>query len=140
MKFSTKGRYALRIMIDLAQNNNGEYIHLKDISRRQGITIKYMEQIMPYLTRAGYVRSSRGNNGGYRLTRDPGEYTVGEILRSAEGNLSPVSCLEDSPISCPRADECMSLAFWKGLDEVINDYADQVILKDLAFPEKKNAG
>lgn len=133
MKISTKGRYALRIMIDLAQHNSGEFIHLRDISLRQNITIKYMEQIMPYLTRSGFVRSSRGNNGGYCLTKDPSEYTAGDILRSAEGNLCPISCLEDQPNRCPRAEECLTLPFWTGMEKVINEYADSVSLADLAF-------
>ncbi|MBQ8663786.1 MAG: Rrf2 family transcriptional regulator, partial [Eubacterium sp.] len=90
MRVSTKGRYALRIMADLAMNNNGEYIRLKDISERQSITLKYMEQIMPALTKAGFVKSYRGNNGGYMLARKPEEYTAGEILRSAEGSLAPL--------------------------------------------------
>ena len=97
MKFSTKGRYALRIMADLAIHDNGEYIRLKDIAERQSITLKYMEQIMPLLTRAGYVRSYRGNNGGYMLARKPREYTVGEILRTTEGSLAPIPCIESVP-------------------------------------------
>ena len=97
MKVSTKGRYALRIMADLAIHNNGEYIRLKDISERQAVTLKYMEQIMPLLTRAGYVKSCRGNNGGYKLARRPEEYTAGEILRTTEGNLAPIPCIEDVP-------------------------------------------
>ncbi|MEZ3436962.1 MAG: Rrf2 family transcriptional regulator [Lachnospiraceae bacterium] len=131
MKISTKGRYALRIMIDLARQDSGEYIRLKDISARQGITLKYMEQIMPLLTRAGYVKGYRGNNGGYRLTRDPEEYTAGEILRTTEGNLVPVSCLKNTPNQCERKDECATLAFWEGLWKVIDDYVDSVTLADL---------
>ncbi len=131
MKFSTKGRYALRIMIDLAVNDNGEYIRLRDISERQGITVKYLEQIMPLLTRAGMVRSYRGNNGGYRLSRRPEEYTVGEILRTTEGNLAPIPCLEDEPNQCPRSQECTTLPFWEGMWRVINEYADSVKLADL---------
>ena len=105
MQISTKGRYALRIMIDLAENANGEYIRLKDISARQGITLKYMEQIMPMLTKAGYVRSYRGNNGGYMLAKKPEEYTAGEILRAAEGSLAPVGCIVDEPNACA---DCVS--------------------------------
>ena len=102
MKISTKGRYALRIMIDLAQHDEGEAIPLKEISERQGITLKYMEQIMPLLTRAGYVRSFRGNNGGYLLSKAPADYTVGMILRLTEGSLAPVACLEDGADICER--------------------------------------
>ena len=118
MKISTKGRYALRIMLDLAQNSKGEYIPLKDISSRQGITIKYMEQIVPMLTRAGLVRSLRGNNGGYMLSREPEEYTIGEILRCAEGSLAPIACLEDETNQCPRKEGCKTLAFWEGMRDL----------------------
>ncbi len=131
MKISTKGRYALRIMIDLAENENGEYIRLKDISERQEITLKYLEQIMPLLTKAGYVRSYRGNNGGYMLSRRPEEYTAGEILRTAEGSLSPIPCLDDQPNRCARSAECQTLDFWNGMYKVINEYADSVKLSDL---------
>lgn len=131
MKVSTKGRYALRIMADLAMHSNGEYIRLKDISERQAITLKYMEQIMPSLTKAGYVKSYRGNNGGYMLARKPEEYTVGEILRSTEGSLSPLACIEDTPNQCPRKEECTTLAFWEGLWKVINEYVDSITLADL---------
>ena len=131
MKVSTKGRYALRIMADLAMHSNGEYIRLKDISERQAITLKYMEQIMPSLTKAGYVKSYRGNNGGYMLARKPEEYTVGEILRSTEGSLSPLACIEDTPNRCPRKEECTTLAFWEGLWKVINEYVDGITLADL---------
>ena len=132
MKFSTRGRYALRVMLDMAANNTGEYIPLKDISNRQTISVKYLEQIMPLLTRAGYVASSRGNNGGYRLTRKPEEYTVGEILRTAEGSLAPIACLDDDTNQCPRSENCATLAFWDGLWKVTNKYIDSYTLADLA--------
>ena len=109
MKISTKGRYALRIMADLAIHDNGKYIRLKEISERQAITLKYLEQIMSLLTKAGYVKSYRGNSGGYMLARKPEEYTVGEILRTTEGSLSPIACLEDTPNRCPRNEECTTL-------------------------------
>lgn len=131
MKFSTKGRYALRIMADLAMNDNGEYIHLKDIAKRQSLTLKYMEQIMPLLTKAGCVKSYRGNNGGYMLAKKPEEYTAGEILRAAEGSLSPISCIEDIPNRCPRSEHCTSLLFWEGLRKVIDEYVDSISLADL---------
>lgn len=131
MKISTKGRYALRIMLDLAQNSDGEYIPLKEISSRQGITIKYMEQIVPMLTKAGLIRSLRGNNGGYMLSRKPEEYTVGEILRCAEGSLAPIACLEDETNQCPRSESCNTLVFWKGMRDVIYEYADSKTLGDL---------
>lgn len=131
MKISTKGRYALRIMIDLAEHMDGEYIRLKDISERQGITLKYLEQIMPLLTRAGYVRSYRGNNGGYRLAKSPQEYTLGDILRTTEGSLAPVPCIEDEPNQCPRYEGCTTVSFWEGMWKVINEYADSVTLADV---------
>lgn len=131
MKISTKGRYALRIMADLAIHDNGEYIRLKDIAERQSITLKYLEQIMPLLTKAGYVKSCRGNNGGYMLARKPKEYTAGEILRTTEGSLSPIACIEDQPNRCPRKEKCTTLSFWEGLWQVINEYVDHVTLADL---------
>lgn len=137
MKVSTKGRYALRIMVDLAEHNSGEYIRLKDISERQGITLKYMEQIMPLLTKAGYVRSYRGNNGGYMLAKRPEEYTAGEIIRTVEGSLAPIQCLEDTPNRCKRQDACTTLAFWEGLYKVINEYVDSVTLEDLIEGQKE---
>lgn len=131
MRISTKGRYALRIMADLAMHNNGEYIRLKDIAKRQAITLKYLEQIMPMLTRAGFVKSLRGNNGGYMLAREPEEYTAGEILRVAEGSLSPLVCIEDTPNRCPRKETCVTLPFWEGMWNLINEYVDSVTLADL---------
>lgn len=132
MKISTKGRYALRIMIDLAEHDSGEYIRLKDISERQGITLKYMEQIMPLLIRAGYVKSYRGNNGGYRLSRKPKDYTAGEILKTTEGSLAPIACLEHTPNQCGRCGECMTLSFWEGLQKVVDEYVESVTLEDLS--------
>ena len=131
MKISTKGRYALRLMLDLAEHNTGEYISLKDISERQNVTVKYLEQIVTSLTRAGFLRSQRGNNGGYRLARHPSEYTIGEILRVMEGNLEPIACLENYPNDCPRAEECVTLPFWTGLSKVINDYVNSYTLQTL---------
>lgn len=136
MRVSTKGRYALRIMIDLAENDNGGYIRLKDISKRQDITLKYLEQIMPLLTKAGYVRSYRGNNGGYMLAHKPEEYTVGEILRTTEGSMAPIPCIEDSPNRCPRSNSCATLSFWEGLWKTINEYTDGFTLADLIKKEK----
>lgn len=137
MKVSTKGRYALRIMADLAINDNGGYIRLKDIAERQAITLKYMEQIMPLLTRAGYVKSYRGNNGGYMLARKPEEYTAGEILRTTEGSLSPIACIEDTPNRCPRKEQCTTLLFWEGMWKVISEYVDSVTLADLVKNEQE---
>lgn len=131
MKISTKGRYALRMMLDLAIHDTGEYISLKDISDRQQVTVKYLEQIVTALTKSGMVRSQRGNNGGYRLSRKPSEYTVGEILRVMEGPLVPVACLEGEVNTCERKSECAVLPFWTDFAKVINDYVDSVTLQDL---------
>ena len=124
-------------MVDLALHENGDFIRLKEIAERQGITLKYMEQIMPLLTKAGYVRSYRGNNGGYRLARKPEEYTIGEILRVAEGSLAPIPCLEDQPNRCDRSKECITLPFWEGMWKVISEYADGVTLADLTQMNEK---
>ena len=131
MKISTRGRYALRLMIDLAVHDTGEYISLKDVSKRQDITVKYLEQIVTALTRAGFLQSQRGNNGGYRLARRPAEYTAGDIIRVMEGDLVPVSCMENDPNQCARSSACVVLPFWEGLSRVINDYVDSVTLQDL---------
>lgn len=131
MKISTKGRYAIRLMLDLAINNTGEYISLKDISNRQEISIKYLEQIVILLTRSGLLKSIRGAQGGYQLVRDPDEYKIGEILRIAEGGLAPIACLENNPNTCPRVDRCATIKFWIGLSDVINDYVDSFTLEDL---------
>ncbi|MGI6181112.1 MAG: RrF2 family transcriptional regulator [Agathobaculum sp.] len=131
MKISTKGRYALRLMIDLAQHDAGGYIPLRDISRRQGISAKYLEQIVVQLSRAGFVKSTRGVQGGYQLAKQPAEYTVGDILRITEGSLAPVACLECEPVECVRAAECATLDFWRGLFETVNQYVDATTLEDL---------
>lgn len=132
MKISSKGRYALRMMIDIAQHDPNSWISLKDISERQNISIKYLEQIVTNLTRSGLLLSSRGPQGGYMLARTPDKYTVGQILRVIEGNLAPVACLEVDVNRCERCDICPTINFWEGLYKVINDYVDSVTLKDLA--------
>lgn len=137
MRISTKGRYALRLMIDLAEHDDGTYVRLKEISERQKITVKYLEQIMPLLTKAGYVKSYRGNNGGYQLARRPEEYTVGDVLRTTEGSLAPIPCIEDSPNQCDRYSRCSTVEFWEGLWEVINEYVDSVTLADLVKGHKE---
>lgn len=131
MKISTKGRYALRLMLDLAQHNTGEMIRIKDISERQKISEKYLEQIITSLKRAGYVKSLRGAQGGYRLAKEPEEYTVGMILRLTEGNMAPVACLEDEINECTRAENCISLRLWKMLDEAVKGVIDHVTLQDM---------
>ena len=132
MKVSTRGRYALRLMLDLALNNTGEAVSLKDIARRQDISDKYLEQIISILNKAGYVRSIRGAQGGYMLRRPPKEYTVGMILRLTEGTLAPVSCLKDDAVPCDRAGDCCTLPIWKGLAELVDKYFDSMTLKEVA--------
>ena len=136
MKISTKGRYALRLMIDLAQHDAAGYIPLRDISKRQEISAKYLEQIVVQLSRAGFVTSTRGAQCGYQLARHPSEYTVGEILRITEGSLAPVACLEHDPVECARAEDCMTLDFWRGLYDAVNRYVDSVTLEDLVSSGK----
>lgn len=130
MKVSTKGRYALRIMIDLAINRNGKYISLKDIAKRQQISNKYLEQIIAMLNKAGFLETARGNNGGYRLAKEPSEYIVGDILKATEGDLAPIYCITDEG-ACDRKENCKTFSFWKGLDNVINDYVNSKTLEDL---------
>lgn len=140
MKISTKGRYALRMMLDLAEHNTGEFISLRDISGRQGITVKYLEQIVTSLTRAGYLRSQRGNNGGYQLARPADTYKVGDILRVMEGSLEPIACLDFDPAMCDRSENCTVLPFWQGLSKAINDYVDSYTLQDLLELDQNMAG
>lgn len=130
MKISTKGRYALRVMIDLALNNNGKYISLKDIAERQEISNKYLEQIISLLNKAGYLETARGNTGGYKLAKEPKKYKVGDILRATEGDLAPIYCLTEDG-ECNRKKACKTYSFWKGLDDVINEYIDSKTLEDL---------
>ncbi len=131
MMISTKGRYALRIMIDLAQNGEGKYISLKDIANRQQISMKYLEMIVSILHKGGMVSSLRGKSGGYKLSKEPEEYTLGSILKLTEGSLAPVYCLESGAETCDRAEECVTLPLWKNLDKMIDEYLEQHTLKDL---------
>lgn len=140
MKISTKGRYALRLMIDLAEHDCGEYIPLRDISERQGISVKYLEQIVTQLSRAGFLRSVRGAQGGYQLTRSPEQYTAGEILRITEGDLAPIACLSGETVQCPRQEDCTTLEFWKGLHELINNYVDSVTLDQFVERHRDKIG
>ena len=140
MKISTKGRYAIKLMLDLATYYNGEPVKIKDIARRQHISDKYLEQIVTALTRSGYLRSQRGNNGGYRLAKRPEDYTVGDILRVMEGPLNPVPCLEGDSNPCVRCEDCTVLPFWKGFAKVINEYVDSVTLQDLKDQSEALAG
>ncbi len=136
MKISTKGRYALRLMLDLAMNDNGEYITIKAISARQQISDKYLEQIITVLSRAKFVKSTRGAQGGYKLARPAEEYTVGMILRLIEGSLVPVACMEDDPNQCPRCETCATLDLWKQLDKAISGVVDNVTLADLVQQQR----
>ncbi|MBR1781554.1 MAG: RrF2 family transcriptional regulator, partial [Oscillospiraceae bacterium] len=127
----TKGRYALRVMIDLAEHQTEGYIPLKEIAQRQEISEKYLESILKSLVRNRFLTGLRGKGGGYRLTRSPDLYTVGSILRLTEGTLAPVSCLEDDPSSCSRMAECRTLPMWQKLDQLINDFFDGITIADL---------
>lgn len=131
MMISTKGRYALRVMLDIALQPQGEHISLKAISQRQEVSMKYLEAIVSNMGKAGLVDSFRGKNGGYRLNRLPSEYTVGEILRAAEGEIVSVGCLGEGKTGCDRADTCLTLPFWKKLDEVVDSYLESVTLQDI---------
>lgn len=131
MVISTKGRYALRLMLDIAMQEGDFPVPLHDIAERQGVSFKYLEQIVPPLTKAGYLRSVRGANGGYMLAKDAAQITTGDILRAGEGNLAPVACLASDEVECPRADLCITLPFWRGLDDAITAYIDSVTLEDL---------
>ena len=139
MKISTKGRYALRMMLDLAEHQNDGYVALKDIAQRQNVSKKYLEQIVPILNKSNILRTNRGFQGGYRLAKTPDKYTVGEILRATEGSLSPVACLDHDPIECERSGECPTLPVWQGLYKVINEYLDSVTLQDILNQQKERA-
>ncbi len=121
----------MRIMIDLAENSNGEYIAMKNIAERQGISLKYLERILSVLTQNGIIEGIRGKGGGYRLTKAPEEYKVGDILRLTEGDLAPVSCLECGADKCERSQDCRTLPLWNELYSLINNYLDSVTLSDL---------
>lgn len=139
MKISTKGRYALRLMTDLAANNTGLPVSLKDVAKRQGISDKYLEQIISVLNKAGYVSSVRGAQGGYQLRRDAKEYTVGMILRLTEGSLAPVACVEEDAINCDRADACVTSIVYRKINDAINNVVDHITLQDLVdWQNEKN--
>lgn len=135
MMISTRGRYALRVIIDLAEHNSEGYTPLKDIAARQDISQKYAENIMTTLSKNGFVEAVHGKGGGYRLNRKPEEYRVGDILRLTEGSLAPVACLECGAEVCDKADECRTFPMWDKLNSLINDYLDQVTIGDLMKAE-----
>lgn len=137
MKISTKGRYALRLMTDIAAHEGEGNVSLRDVAARQGISVKYLEQIAGTLAKAGLLRSGRGAQGGYRLAREPEQYTVGDILRLTEGNLAPVACLGGPENRCERCGECPTLDFWTGLYAVVNQYIDRYTLADLLAEQRR---
>lgn len=139
MKISTKGRYALRMMLDLAYHRDDGFTSLKDIAKRQDISKKYLEQIVSLMRSPDILTTSRGYNGGYRLTKEPKDYTVGEILRMTEGGLAPVACLEKGAPPCPRAATCETLPVWKGLYKHIEDYLESITLQDIIDRTRENA-
>jgi len=137
MKISTKGRYALRLMLDLATSDPNELVTIKSIAERQGISDKYLEQIIIVLSRAGFVKSTRGAQGGYRLTRPASEYTAGEILRQIEGSMVPVACMEDEPNRCPRSSQCATLDLYKDIEAAVRKVVDNITLADLAARQQE---
>lgn len=137
MMFSTRGRYALRVIIDLAENNDGGYIAMKQVAERQNISLKYLEKIMPSLVKAKIIEGIHGKGGGYRLTRTPEEYSVGEILRLTEGEIATVSCLECNAEPCKRSGECRTFPMWNKLNDLINNYLDGITIAELMKSDDK---
>ena len=131
MKISTKGRYALRMLLDLAENKNERFIALKEIAERQNISKQYLEQIILMMNNSNLLRANRGKQGGYMLAMEPSDITVGHILRITEGSLSSIACLENNNSQCDKADTCKTLFIWKELNKVIADYLDSVTLQDI---------
>lgn len=140
MLISTKGRYAMRILVDLAEHLSDGFIPLKVLSDRQGISEKYLESIVKDLVRAGLLKALRGKGGGYKLAVEPDRITAGAVLRLTEGTLAPVACLAEGAGSCPRAAQCRTLPLWRGLDRVINDYLESVTVADLQTQEDGSFG
>lgn len=140
MKISTKGRYALRLMLDLALHNTGEFITIKSISQRQGISDKYLEQIITQLSKSGFVRSTRGSQGGYRLSKDPKDYTVGSILKLIEGSLAPVACVTEDEKECQRYSECATYFVYEKINEAIDNVVENITLEDLVERHKTLMG
>lgn len=128
---STRGRYAIRIMIDIANHQSDGYVPMKEVASRQGLSLKYLEQILPALTKNRIVEGIQGKGGGYRLVRKPEEYTIGDILRTTEKDLAPVSCLAQGADVCERRNQCQTIDFWQGLNSVVNEYLDSQTLADL---------
>ena len=131
MLVSTRGRYAIRVMIDLAEHMNGKYIPMKEIADRQDVSLKYMTKIMQALTKSGMLDGQHGKGGGYKLNRDPEEYSVGDILRLTEGTLAPVACIDETDCKCDRSFECRTRPMWNELDKLISEYLDGITIADL---------
>ena len=131
MLVSTRGRYAIRVMIDLAEHMNGKYIPMKEIADRQDVSLKYMTKIMQALTKSGMLDGQHGKGGGYKLNRDPEEYRVGDILRLTEGTLAPVACIHETDCKCDRSFECRTRPMWNELDKLISEYLDGITIADL---------
>ena len=131
MMVSTRGRSALRVIIDLAENGNNGYIPMREVASRQDISLKYLERIMPLLVADGMVEGIHGKGGGYRLSKDPASVTIGQVLRVTEGDIAPVACLECGAEECSRIDDCRTLPMWSELNSRINDYLDNVTIADL---------
>ena len=128
---STRGRYAIRVMLDIAQHQKDGYVPMKEVAGRQNLSLKYLEQIIPPLKKNNMVEGIQGKGGGYRLVRKPEQYTIGDILRITERDLAPVSCLAEGAEKCNRRDKCQTIDFWEGLNSVVNDYLDSKTLADL---------
>lgn len=131
MLVSTRGRYAIRVMIDLAEHMNGKYIPMKEIADRQDVSLKYMTKIMQAMTKSGMLDGQHGKGGGYKLNRDPEEYRVGDILRLTEGTLAPVACIDETDCKCDRSFECRTRPMWNELDKLISEYLDGITIADL---------
>ena len=139
MMISTRGRYVLRVLADLAEHDSGAYVPMKDVAARQEISLKYIEKLMPVLTKNGLVDGVHGKGGGYRLTRPPEDYPIGEILRLTEGSLAPVACLENSAPKCERAAYCRTLPMWTRFERLVDDFFDKITLADL-IADGENGG
>jgi len=137
MMISTRGRYALRMLLDLAEHQGKGFVALRDVAQRQEISKKYLEQIIPVLNRAQLLQTVRGYQGGYRLAKAPAQYTLGEILRATEGGLAPVACLEDAENLCGRSEGCATLPVWQGLEKVVNEYLDGITLQDVLDEQRR---
>ena len=140
MRISTKGRYALRMLVYLATKPENEFVSLKEIAENQGISKKYLEQIVPMLNKSGILRTNRGNRGGYMLAKKISEVTVGDVLRATEGSLAPIACLEYPENACPRKEQCSTLYIWEGLYKTVNHYLDSITIQDILLHDSNDDG